>query len=208
MSHLAARVAAVLAALATAVFLSACTTSESRDAGDGHSDHQHSESSAAPGDDAGQAAHNAADVTFASEMMPHHKQALELTDLARDRSTDPALLELAGAIAAVQGPEMGQLADMLRSWGQDPDAAMAHHGGHSSMPGMVDDATMQRLRTLDGREFDTLWLESMISHHEGAVEMAKTELADGSSAEAKELAQHIVDTQQAEIDQMRQMLGS
>ena len=75
------------------------------------------------------------------------------------------------------------------------------------MPGMVDDAALSRLRSLSGKEFDTLWLESMISHHQGAVEMAKAELANGQDAGAKEMAQHIVDTQQAEIDQMKQMLG-
>jgi uncharacterized protein (DUF305 family) len=202
MTNFTTRGAAILAALATALFLSSCTSQESGNASDGHTEHQHSETQ----DSAGQAAHNADDVAFAREMMPHHKQALELTDLARDRSTDPALLELAAGIAAVQGPEMGQLADMLRGWGENPDADMGH-GAHSSMPGMVDDATLTRLRSLNGKEFDTLWLESMISHHQGAVEMAKAELANGQDAAAKEMAQHIVDTQQAEIDQMRQMLG-
>jgi uncharacterized protein (DUF305 family) len=211
MPTIATRVAPLLAASVTALFLSACTGTESdqgsSDRSDGHTDHQHSETQdSTNADSEGQAPHNAADVSFAQEMMPHHKQALELTDLARDRSTDPVLLELAAGIAAVQGPEMGQLADMLRGWGENPDADMGH-GAHASMPGMVDDATMSRLRSLDGRDFDTLWLESMISHHQGAIEMARAEIADGQNAGAKEMAQHIADTQQAEIDQMQQMLG-
>lgn len=193
---------ALLAALLAALFLSSCTSDEQR--GDGHTDHAHSETTGAP--QPGQAPHNADDVTFARDMMPHHKQALQLVDLARDRSTDRALLDLGGKIAAAQGPEMGQLSDMLRSWGEDPGAGM-HHGGHGmAMPGMVDDATMKRLESLSGREFDTLWLESMISHHQGAVEMARAEIANGDNPQAKTLAQHIIEAQEAEIAQMKKML--
>ena len=75
------------------------------------------------------------------------------------------------------------------------------------MQGMVDDATMARLQTLKGEEFDTLWLESMISHHQGAIEMAKAEVANGQNVDVKGMAQTMVDTQQGEIGQMKQMLG-
>ena len=75
------------------------------------------------------------------------------------------------------------------------------------MQGMVDEATMTKLESLSGAEFDTLWLESMISHHQGAIEMAKAEIANGENVDAKRLAQTIIDTQQAEIGQMKQMLG-
>ncbi len=76
------------------------------------------------------------------------------------------------------------------------------------MAGMVDEATMAKLETLKGTEFDTLWLQSMIGHHQGAIEMAKAELADGQNVDAKQLAQNIITAQQAEIDQMKKMLGS
>jgi uncharacterized protein (DUF305 family) len=75
------------------------------------------------------------------------------------------------------------------------------------MPGMVDEATMARLTSLEGSEFDQLWLQSMIGHHQGAIEMAKTEIANGANVDAKSIAQNIVTTQQAEIDQMNQLLG-
>ena len=75
------------------------------------------------------------------------------------------------------------------------------------MQGMVDDATMAKLQTLKAQEFDTLWLESMISHHQGAIEMAKAEIANGENVDVKRMAQTMVDTQQAEIGQMKQMLG-
>lgn len=79
--------------------------------------------------------------------------------------------------------------------------------GGMTMQGMVDGATMKRLQTLTGTEFDTLWLTSMIGHHEGAIDMGDTEIAEGANTDAKTLAQDIVVTQQAEIDQMKQMLG-
>ena len=75
------------------------------------------------------------------------------------------------------------------------------------MAGMVDAATMARLATLEGAEFDTLWLQSMIGHHEGAIEMAQTELSTGANPDAKKMAQDIVTAQQAEIDQMQKMLS-
>jgi uncharacterized protein (DUF305 family) len=72
---------------------------------------------------------------------------------------------------------------------------------------MVDSATMTKLTSVNGAEFDSLWLESMISHHQGAVEMAKAEIANGDNVDAKTLAKNIVTTQEAEIGQMKQMLG-
>ena len=74
------------------------------------------------------------------------------------------------------------------------------------MAGMVDDATMARLQSLQGAEFDTLWLQSMISHHQGAIEMAKAEVANGQNDDIKRMAQTMIDAQQAEINQMNQML--
>ena len=93
----------------------------------------------------------------------------------------------------------------------DPGSGTGHQGhdmGTMQMPGMVDDGTMTKLASTNGAEFDTLWLESMIGHHEGAIAMAKTELADGANADAKKLAQDIATAQEAEITQMKQILGA
>jgi uncharacterized protein (DUF305 family) len=85
---------------------------------------------------------------------------------------------------------------------------MDDHGGHGAgMQGMVDDATMGKLRSLNGPEFDTLWLQAMIGHHQGAIEMAKTEVAKGQSVDMIAMAKTMVTAQQAEINQMKQMLG-
>lgn len=191
---------ALFAAVLAALFLSACNNTEPQQS-DGHTDHTQSESA---GD--AQAPHNADDVAFARDMMPHHGQALQLVDLARDRSSHPALLQLSSGIAAAQGPEMDQLAGMLRSWGEDPEAGVDHSGHGMAMPGMVDGATMKRLESLRGAELDTLWLESMIAHHRGAVELAKAEIANGDNDAAKALAGEIIKAQEAEIAQMKQML--
>ena len=95
----------------------------------------------------------------------------------------------------------------LVQWKENPDTDPGSRRPRGHDEGMVDAATMAKLESLNGTEFDKLWLESMISHHQGAVEMAKAEIANGENADAKGLANNIVDTQQAEIGQMKQMLG-
>jgi uncharacterized protein (DUF305 family) len=77
----------------------------------------------------------------------------------------------------------------------------------ADMPGVIDAATMTRLESLKGAEFDILWPQSMIGHHQGAIEMATVEVANGGNTGAIEMAKNIVTTQQAEIDHMTKMLG-
>jgi uncharacterized protein (DUF305 family) len=198
---------AVLAALATVLFVSACTSP----ATDGHAGDQHGTSSTAETStvDAKPADFNDADVAFATDMIPHHQQAVEMSAMVPERSTNPELVKLAAAISAAQGPEIETLKVLLVQWsgGEGPAGHDGHDAGGMQMPGMTDDATMAKLESLKGAEFDTLWLQAMIGHHEGAIVMAKTELADGANADAKRLAQAIVTGQEAEITQMKQMLG-
>ena len=119
------------------------------------------------------------------------------------------MIALAQQISAAQEPEIETLKAFLVQWQENPgdDTGHGDHGG-MAMNGMVDDATMKQLESLKGAEFDKLLLQSMIGHHEGAIEMAKTEIAKGDNEDAKSLAQHIVTDQQAEIAQMKQMLGT
>jgi len=188
---------AALAAFAAAVTLSSCSTSTTDRGADA--------SSVTAAEEV--AGHNAEDVMFAQMMIPHHEQALELAALVPDRSSNPEVIALAAKIAGEQQPEITTMKALLLQWDVDPDE-MSHESGHAgmAMAGMVDDATMVKLDNLKGADFDTLWLQSMISHHEGAIAMAKTEIADGTSADMKTLAGNIVTAQQAEIDQMKQML--
>lgn len=154
----------------------------------------------------GNADHNADDVAFAQQMIPHHNQALDMAKLVPSRSTDPKVLDLASRIEKAQDPEIRQMRDWLTAWG----AGMTHEsmpGMSGSMPGMMSDAGLRKLETVKGAEFDRTWLDMMIEHHQGAVVMARTELAKGGNADAKALAGKIIDAQQAEITEMRGLLA-
>ncbi|OBG14029.1 DUF305 domain-containing protein [Mycolicibacterium celeriflavum] len=201
MTSLIARLTTILTALAAALLLASCSSPAS----DGHTEHQQPEEPVISGEPAG---FNADDVAFATNMIPHHKQAVELSALVPERSTNPEVKALAEQISAAQAPEIRAMEVLLVQWNENPDSDTGHggHGGHGAMQGMVDDATMAKLKSLSGPEFDTLWLQSMIGHHQGAIEMAQAELANGENVDAKRLAQTMVDTQQAEIDQMNRML--
>jgi uncharacterized protein (DUF305 family) len=197
------RIVALLVGLAAALFLSSCTE-QAATSGDGHTDHQHSDAPAITGAPAG---FNADDVAFATNMIPHHQQAVDMSALVPDRTTNQELIALAQRISSEQEPEIKALRVFLVQWNENPDdSSGGGHESHGAMQGMVDDATMARLKSLNGQEFDTLWLQSMIGHHEGAIEMAKAEIANGVNVDAKRMAQAIVDAQQAEITQMKQML--
>jgi uncharacterized protein (DUF305 family) len=200
MTSLIVRIAAVVAAVGAALFLASCTSPASDD----HTDHQPTDEPVITGEPAG---FNADDVAFATNMIPHHQQAVDLSALVPDRTTNAELQQLAQQISAAQQPEIEVMKVFLVQWKENPDASSGHAGHGNTMAGMVDEATMTKLQTLNGTEFDKLWLESMISHHQGAIEMAKAELANGDNVDAKGLAKNIVSTQEAEIGQMKQMLG-
>lgn len=146
--------------------------------------------------------YNEADVHFAQMMIPHHEQAVEMADLADDRA-GAEVGELSEEIRDAQGPEIEQMQQMLQDWGEDSGEDM----DHSDMAGMLSEEQMQELGASEGEEFDTLFLELMIEHHEGAVDMSETVLEEGSSPEAGELAEEITETQDEEIEQMHLMLG-
>lgn len=201
MTSILARMAAVLAALSAALLLGSCSSSET--ASDGHPG-QHSDEPVISGAPAG---FNADDVAFANNMIPHHKQAVELSALVPDRSTDPGVRAMAEQISTVQEPEIRTMEALLVQWNANPHDDSQHEGHGMMMQGMVEPATMTRLESLRGEEFDRLWLESMIRHHQGAIEMAHAELANGDNVDAKRLAQAIIDTQRNEIARMRQMPG-
>ncbi|RAU98442.1 DUF305 domain-containing protein [Mycolicibacter senuensis] len=150
------------------------------------------------------------DIAFLEDMVVHHQQALELTAMVPGQSADPAVVALADHIAAQQRVELQGCQAQLLQWEApdsapgEPDTATDKH----DIPGMVDEATMDKLRSLRGPEFDKLWLQSMISHHRGAIEMAHNEIEHGQSPEAISIAQSLAARQQAEIDQMNRQLGT
>ncbi|MHC9294092.1 DUF305 domain-containing protein [Mycobacterium sp. LTG2003] len=163
-------------------------------------------------------AHNDADVMFAQHMIPHHQQAVEMSDmLLAKQGVDPRVSELATQIKAAQGPEIEQMQGWLDEWGNPPRPPMpGGHGNmdHGNMPGMegmqgmMSEADMAALQNAQGVEAVKLFLTQMIAHHEGAITMAQDEIDDGQFPDAVEMARTIVTTQQQEIDTMRGLLGS
>ncbi len=148
------------------------------------------------------AQHNEADVSFAQGMIPHHQQAIDMSDLASRQAASPEVKDLAARIKAAQQPEIDRMTAWLEDWGQPVQPEHGEHGGH----GMLSDTEMTQLRQASGPTFDRLFLEGMIRHHEGAVRMSQEELDKGAFPDAKELARHIIDSQQAEIAEMRRLL--
>lgn len=189
-----------------AVTLAGCGAAEEGDAGSsGHAGGP----PGGPAAPAGQAGHNQADVAFVRGMNPHHGQAVEMAQAARSRAQSPQVKELAGRIEAAQGPEIATMQGWLTRWGAAaPHSGMEgmDHAGGAGMGQMMSAEEMDRLSTASGAEFDRMFLEMMIQHHQGAVEMARTEVATGKNADAVRLARHIIDSQQAEIGQMRALL--
>ncbi|MAU80321.1 MAG: DUF305 domain-containing protein [Gordonia sp.] len=153
--------------------------------------------------------HNDADVTFNQEMIPHHMQALMMADLVADRTTTPAVRDLADRIRAAQKPEIDEMTARLTSWGVSSEMgghSGAHGAGGHDMSGMMTPQQMAALSQAEGTDFDRMWLEGMIAHHEGAIAMADTELADGVNGPSRELAKRVKSAQQAEIDEMNSIL--
>ncbi|MFI9288676.1 DUF305 domain-containing protein [Streptomyces werraensis] len=205
------RTAVVAASGVAAVALAACGGSDDTGSA-GHSGHQATDSaSAVASAPASQGQHNAADVAFAKGMIPHHRQAVEMADLAPGRARSAEVKKLAAEIRKAQAPEIEKLSGWLTSWGGTVPAedAMDHsmHGSMEGMDGMMSAEDMTALGNASGKAFDTAFMEMMIKHHEGAVEMARTEQSDGVHAQARKMAADIIASQSAEIEQMRKLLG-
>ena len=162
------------------------------------------------------AQHSEADVMFAQMMIPHHAQAIEMSDIILSKDDVPAdVTSLAEEIKAAQGPEIAQLTDWLEQWGEptqpegmDMDMDMGGDNDMAQMEGMLSDEELQQLSDAPGPEAAELFLNQMIAHHEGAVAMAEDQVENGTYPPAVDLAQTIIDTQQQEIDTMQQMLDS
>jgi len=149
------------------------------------------------------AAPNDADVTFTQNMIPHHQQAIDMAKLVDLRTKRPELRSLADRITVSQGQEITLMQGWLQTWGKPATPEGTDHGA-MQMPGMMSEADMGQLRLSSHEDFDLAFVDMMAAHHEGAIEMATTELRDGSLPEVKRLAQQIIDAQQAEIDQFTQ----
>ena len=147
-------------------------------------------------------ASRASDVMFAQMMIPHHQQAIEMADLAlANTSTSSDVKGLARQIKTAQDPEIATMAGWLREWGASTSAPMDH-----GTSGMMSQEDMESLGAAEGAEFNRMWLEMMIDHHQGAVTMAQDALSSTEDPEVKSLAQAVVDGQKKEIATMQGLL--
>ncbi|WP_295702792.1 DUF305 domain-containing protein [Lapillicoccus sp.] len=217
------RAALSVVAAATAVALTACgSSSTAGDPAQGMPGMTGSSSAAstAPVGPAASGPHNPADVAFAVGMIPHHRQAVTMAEMALTQATDSTVRSLATSIKAAQDPEIQAMSGWLTGWGQAVPASghnMSQMGastsdnsetGGSGMGGMMSDQEMGQLSGTSGAAFDRLWLQLMTTHHQGAVAMARTELTEGANTDAKQLAQSIIDSQDKEITAITTLLGT
>jgi uncharacterized protein (DUF305 family) len=170
-----------------------------------------------------QPAADSVDAGFARDMSRHHLQAVEMANLATTRSTDPEVLRLAFDIASTQTNQVGRMQGWLTLWGLPltsgetmgwmDDAAMAgHHMSDADvadgavMPGMATETELTQLRSLSGTAFDVMFLQLMIRHHQGGLEMAQYGQQHAGQAVVRGLARSIAETQTAETTTMEEML--
>lgn len=151
---------------------------------------------------------NDADAIFAQMMIPHHTQAVEMSDMILAKEAIPVpVTDLATKIKAAQAPEIEKMTGWLTSWNQPTEMPTDMPAGHS-MSGMMGDEDMAKLEAAQGTEAAKLFLTQMIAHHEGAIMMAKTETTDGKNAEAVQLSKDIVTSQEAEMQEMKDLLAA
>jgi uncharacterized protein (DUF305 family) len=177
------------AILAASLLLAGCTTAV---VNEDHSDHMVSENSE----------FSAADVMFAQMMIPHHQQAVDLGDIAENGEASPEVLALAKDISNDQTHEIEHMQAWLTAAG-----ASEHMDHEMAMDGMLTEAELETLRTAKGAEFDRLFLEGMIAHHEGAISMAG-DVVDSNNTEVAELAASIIKSQNEQIQYMKELLGN
>ncbi len=170
----------------------------------------------------GEPSTNETDVAFMQMMVPHHAQALEMSELAQSRARDGQVVAISRRIKGAQGPEIVSMSSWLQSRDLEVPESMedaasmdmsrgdhsGHEGGDDSggaamaMHGMLSEREMTDLARARGREFDRLFIAGMIRHHEGAVAMARDEMEAGSDQLALELAADVAAGQQAEISRL------
>jgi uncharacterized protein (DUF305 family) len=153
----------------------------------------------APAGDEESASFNDADISFIQGMIPHHQQATEMAALVAERSEREELRSFADKIIADQSAEIEEMQGLLAAAGAEEGAG---HGGTGGMSGSSQEPDMAELQGLSGQEFDLAFLDMMSAHHKSAIEMAEQVLDEGGNRRVADLANRIMETQRAEIEQM------
>lgn len=202
--------AAFIGAFALTAALTGCGASEDQ-AGEAPSDQEQAEEEAS-------AQYNDADVDYLSGMIPHHQQAVHMSEMLLEKDDiEPEVASLAEDIRDAQGPEIDQMESWLDAWGEDEGGT--NQGGMEGMDhgemgegpmghqGMMSEEDLDELDASTGSAASRMYLEHMIVHHEGAVSSAEQHLQEGENPEALELSETIIESQQAEIEQMEELLA-
>ena len=142
-----------------------------------------------------------ADIMFLQMMIPHHQQAVDISNLALKTSKDAELLALATTIRDAQTSEITQ----MKSWLENAGAGLDMGHSMDGMGGMLDDTELSALAAATGKNFDILWLKGMIGHHDGAIHMT-TMIRDASNKDIKAFGENVIKDQSAQITQMEAML--
>ena len=186
----------VIVLLAAAVVSLSINRSDNNDmsSGSGHMGHGSSNSK--------NANYTGADIMFLQMMIPHHQQAIDISNLAMKSSQDAELIELAKIIARDQAAEIKQMKAWLA------DAGASEDMGHSmdGMGGMLNDDELAALSAATGKEFDVLWLKGMTEHHDGAIHMTQM-IEDAQNADIKTFGTKVIKDQSEQIAQMKKMLA-
>ena len=169
-------------------------------AGNSSSPMSHSGHGSMSSDEDASSAYTDDELMFASMMIPHHSQAVTMSDLALANTTNPEILSLATAIRDAQAPEIAQ----MQSW-LDESNYSESHAHHMDMGGMLSDEELVELSAATGPTFDRLFLKGMIAHHEGAIEMLSM-IKNSTNSEVKKLSADILTSQSAEIEAMKALL--
>ena len=176
--------------VATLAFVTISRNESPMDDMDSHTGHMSSNST-----------YTGADVMFLQMMIPHHQQAIDMSNLALTRSTNTELLALAKKIATDQAAEIIQMRAWLKVANATEDMGHSMH----DMGGMLSTEELANLKAASGNAFDKLWLSGMIGHHDGAIHMTNM-IIDAQNSEIKKFGEKIVADQSAQITQMKAML--
>ena len=189
-----AKTTRMLAAAAAILLASAALTGCTINIGTGATDTNSSQSNPD--------AYSSGDVMFMQMMIPHHQQAVDMGVLAETRAQSAEVKDLAAQIKDEQRPEIVQMQGLLQDAGASEDM-----GHHMAMAGMLSDSEFSALENATGAEFDRLYLEGMIAHHEGAIQMAKTALTGNKNTIVKDLCDAIIASQADQIAYMKELLA-
>jgi uncharacterized protein (DUF305 family) len=188
------------AALMTAVFLVACSHHDAVSAATSTTDR--------PLVTDAPAGNNDADLAFVDDMLALHQQGLDISALVAQQSARPDVIDFATKSAGDLHTDMGILRPFRVQWIEATHTETSDKGPTNSTSDLLDDATVGRLHTLTGAEFDTLSLQSMLQLSRAEVQLANTEIVSGKNPDAITLAKQIVATQQAAIDEINQLMSA